>query len=62
MEYRVSAYKCKVKSIIDLEDNIVPVGAFYDSGDLYVIALEPLEEKHLPEEEEKVVEPESKED
>ncbi len=57
MQYRVMAFKCKVNSIIDLEDNMEPAGAFYEGGDLFVIALEPLEEKKLPEAEQ----PESKE-
>lgn len=52
MQYRVAAFKCKVNSIIELEDKAVPLGAFYDGGDLYVICLDPLEEKKLPEEEE----------
>lgn len=52
MNYRVSAYKCKVNSIISLEDNIVPVGSVYEQGDLFIMCLEPLEERHLPEEDE----------
>lgn len=50
MQYRVMAYKCKVNSVLDLADDMVPLGAFYDPPDLYVICLEPLEEKKLPEE------------
>ncbi len=56
MQYRVEAYKCKVNSVIELDDNMIPVGAFYDPPDLYIISLNPIEEKKLPEE------PENKEE
>lgn len=51
MQYRVAAFKCKVNSVIELTDDMIPLGAIYDSGDLYVICLDPIEEKKLPEEE-----------
>lgn len=53
MQYRVAAYKCKVNSVIELSDNITPVGAVYVGDDLFIICLDPLEERHLPEAEEK---------
>ncbi len=61
MQYRVTAHKCKVGSMIDLGDTQVPLGTIYEGGDLFVICLDPLEERKLPEEK-KEEEPETKED
>ena len=52
MQYKVVAYRCKVNSIIDLKDNVIPVGTCYVGDDLFVIGLDPVEERHLSEEEE----------
>lgn len=50
MQYRVAAFKCKVNSMIDLKDDMVPVGVIQTGEDLFVICLDPLEERKLPEE------------
>jgi len=50
MQYRVDAYKCKINSVIELSDDMIPVGTVYIGEDLFVIVLDPLEERRLPEE------------
>ncbi len=57
MQYRIVAYKGKVNSIIDLKDNVIPVGSCYVGEDLFIIGLDPLEERHLSEEEPEKEEP-----
>ncbi len=51
MQYKVTAHKCKVGSVIDLNDSMVPAGTISIGEDLFIITLEPLEERRLPEEE-----------
>ena len=58
MQYRVIAFKCKVNDIIELGNSMVPLGSFYEGGELFIICLEPLEPVHLPGEEQ----PESSEE
>lgn len=53
MQYRDIAYKCRVHSVIDLKDDVVPVGVVQAGEDLFVICLDPLEERRLAEEVEK---------
>ena len=48
MQYRVEAFKCKVNGVIELQDDIIPVGSFYEGGELFIICLDPLEVKKLP--------------
>jgi len=50
MRYRIVAYKAKVGSEITVENDRVPLGVFYEAGELYIVYLQPLEEKILPEE------------
>lgn len=52
MQYKVIAYKCKIGEVLELGDEIIPAGVTYEGGDLFVVCLSPLEEKHLPEENE----------
>jgi len=50
MQYRVEAYKCRVNSVLELEDDMIPVGTVQVRADLFVICLDPLEERKLAEE------------
>ena len=50
MDYRIEAFKCKVNTVITLEDDMIPVGSVYIGGELFIIALDPLQERKLPEE------------
>lgn len=49
MEYRVDAYKTKINDVIEIGDEMIPVGSFYEGGTLFVIVLDPLGPKNLPE-------------
>lgn len=49
MRYRIDAYKGKINSVIELSDDMIPVGAVYIGDDLFVIVLDPLDERNLPE-------------
>jgi len=51
MRYRIDAFRGKVNSVIELSDDMVPVGAVYIGEDLFIIVLDPLDERTLPEEE-----------
>ena len=51
MQYKIVAYRGKVNSVIDLKDSVIPVGSCYVGDDLFIIGLDPLEERHLSEEE-----------
>ena len=60
MRYRIDAFKGKVNSVIELSDDMIPVGAVYIGEDLFIIVLDPLDGRTLPEE--KAVEGESEEE
>ncbi len=57
MQYRIAAHKCKVGGMIDLKDDIIPVGSILIGEDLFIICLDPLEERKLSEEEPSKEEP-----
>lgn len=58
MEYRITAYRGKVNSVVDLKDDVIAVGVVTLPGseDLFIVCLDPLEEKSLAEEPEKETE------
>ncbi len=47
MQYKISAYKGKVNSIIELKDSTIPVGSIQTGEDLFIICLEPIEAREL---------------
>ncbi len=55
MQYRITAYRGKVNSVVDLKDNIITAGVVVlpGSDDLFIICLDPIEAKGLAEETEK---------
>lgn len=50
MDYRIGAYKCKVNSVVSLDEGEKPVGVIQVDEWMYLVTVDPLEERKLPEE------------
>ncbi len=50
MQYKVVAYNAKVGSVIDLAENVTIAGVIYpaSSNEMFIVCLEPVEDKRLP--------------
>ena len=51
MQYKVVAFRTRVNSLIELKDNVVPAGVILPatSDEMFIVCLEPIEDRKLPE-------------